>query len=694
MLVTPLKRKSMAVRQKSFWLDDAHRDPLPDRPIVVDGFAGGGGASWGIHMAIGRAPDVAINHDRDAIAMHMANHPDTKHYCENIFDVDPEEACEGRQIGFAWFSPDCTHFSKARGSLPVKKEIRGLAGAIIPWAAMNRDLRPRVIFVENVSEFRTWGPTIEICSRCQQVSCSHVGAKRVEIPDKARAGEYFDDWVQKLRDLGYVVEWRELVASDYGAPTTRKRLFIVARCDGQPIVWPAATHASPKKIKQHNLELQPWRTAADIIDWSIPCPSIFLSKAEAKRAGCIRPLADKTMARIAEGIKRYVIDTPEPYIVRVNHGGEHWRGQPIDQPLGTVCQTNGYGLIAPTLVSYYGPKEGGEAANHRGRSLEEPIPTVTTENRFGVVTPYLVALQHGGATGSIEYPMRTICASPKDCHCVVEPRLAPFVSSTANQGTTGRAPYVWPPEEPLRTLTTTGDKVVVAPMLSRVFGASVGSSCDSPVGTLTSENKTAVVSAFVAKHFGGTRPQQACEVERPWPTITAVPIQNQIVAATLIKNNHGDKQAFEIDEPLRTVMAGANHHAVVEAALSPAAGSRPQTPVSRLHEVRAFLFRYFGSGGQWSPCDAPVPTITVKDRLAPGIVLIGGEFWQIIDIGMRMLTPRELFLAQGFPSTYKIEAGEDGRPLSKAAQVARCGNSVPPHFAEALVRANVPGMCI
>ena len=523
-------------------------------------------------------------------------------------------------IGAAWFSPDCTHFSRARGAKPVKKEIRGLAGAIIPWAEMDRRYRPRVIFVENVSEFQTWGPIDE----------------QTNQPIKERAGEYFREWVQQLRDLGYEVDWRELVASDYGAPTTRKRLFIIARCDGRSIVWPAPTHGSPAKVAKHP-QLQTWRTAAEIIDWSIPCPSIFLTKEEAKREGCIRPLADKTLARIAEGIRRYVIETSSPFIVRVNHGSDHWRGQPLDQPLATSCNKNGFGLVAPTLVSYYGPKEGGEAANHRGRSIDEPIPTVTTENRFGVV----------------------------------ESILYPFVASTANQGTTGRAPYCWDAQEPVRTLTTTGDKVVVAPMLSRMFGASVGSAIDSPVGTATAENKTALVAAFIAKHYGGVTGVPA---ETPFPTITAVGTQNQLVAATLIKNNHGDKQ----DEPLRTVMAGANHHAVVQA---------------RMQQVRAFLFRYFGSGGQWPSCESPTPTITAKDRLALGIVLVDGEPFQIIDIGMRMLTPRELFSAQGFPSTYVIDRGEDGRPLTKSAQVARCGNSVPPPFAEALVRANCPEMC-
>lgn len=514
----------MKIRQRHFWMNDAHDKPLADRPLFIDGFAGGGGASEGIRLAIGRHVDIAINHDRDAIAMHMVNHPDTRHYCENIWNVDPAEVTEGREIAAAWFSPDCTHFSRARGSKPVSKDVRGLAQAILPWASMNHRVRPRIIFVENVCEFETWGP-VDDSGR----------------PIKARAGETFQLWACKLRELGYVVEWRVLTASDYGAPTTRKRLFIIARCDGEPIAWPAATHANPKRIEKERLVgVQAWRTAADIIDWSIPCPSIFLSREEGKRQGCNRPLADKTMARIAEGIRRYVIESP-PFLVPATAG-----------------------CVSALLVSYYGPRGESEAANHRGRSIAEPVATVTTENRFGLV---------------------------------------------------------------------------VAPM----------------------------VAAFVAKHFSGVTGVRA---DVPFPTITAVGTQNQVVAATLVKNNHGDKQAFAIDEPLRTVLAGATHHALVS----------------------AFLMRYFGTGGQWSACDSPTPTVTAKDRLALGISLIDGEPFQIVDIGLRMLTPRELFSAQGFRSDYDIESGQFGRPVPKYVQVSRCGNSVPPQFAEAVVRANLKGV--
>jgi DNA (cytosine-5)-methyltransferase 1 len=644
------------VLQKKFWLDDPHQKPLRNGLLFVDAFAGGGGASTGIRQAIGRDVDIAINHDRTAIAMHMRNHPSTRHYCENIWQVDPVEVTEGRTIGAMWASPDCTHFSKARGKKPVSKDIRALAQSIIPWASMDVAVRPRVIFVENVTEFQTWGP-VDAAGK----------------PIKARAGETFKLWVCKLQELGYAVEWRELVASDFGAPTTRKRLFIIARCDGRPIVWPEPSHGSPAQIAKElksnrSCRRRKWRTAADIVDFNIPCPSIFLSPEEAKAQGCKRPLADKTMARIAEGIRRYVIETATPFIVTVNHSGTHFRGHSIDRPMSTMTNRNGFGLVTPFLSTYYGPK-GGDS--HRGRSLFDPVPTVTTENRFGVVSPYMVSLQNGGSVRSPLEPLRTITASDGDCNCIVTPLLA----STANQGTTGRAPYCWDAQEPVRTLTTTGDKVLVSPIMSRMFGKSIGNPVTDALGTVTSENKSALVSAFIVKHFGG---MVGIPIDRPFPTVTTIGTQNQIVAATMISLKHGQKQWFGADEPVRTVCAGGNHHAIVEA---------------RMHQVRAFLFRYFGSGGQWSSCHAPTPTITAKDRLALGIVLIGGSPYQIVDIGMRMFTPRELFAAQGFPSDYQIEAGEDGKPLSKSAQVARCGNSVPPAFAAALVRANCPDLC-
>lgn len=651
----------MKVRQREFWFNDAHSKPLPNRPIYVDGFAGGGGASEGFRRALGFAPDVAINHDEDAIAMHMANHPKTKHYCENIWNVEPMEACEGRQVAAAWFSPDCTHFSKALGDKPVKKEIRGLAWVVIKWAEMPKHLRPRVIFMENVEEFQTWGPV----------------DRKTNKPIKAKAGVTFELWLWKLRELGYEVEWRILTASDYGAPTTRKRLFLVARCDGKPIVWPSPTHGGPKQIAKEiktrgYSRRKPWRTAAEIIDWSIPCPSIFLSPEEAKDVGCNRPLAPKTMHRIAEGIRRYVIETPSPYIVRVNHGGEHFRGQSILQPIGTVTSKNGYGLVDPVLA------------------------------------PFSTAAQQGGQSRRLDEPHRTICASHKDQHCVVASALSPFVTSSAYTGSTGRGKYIYSMEEPIRTITNVCDKVLVTPTMisyygpkegnhhrgrdlreplptqttenrfglvashiQRMYGNSVGSSCSDPLGTTTSENKSALVAAFIAKHFGGVI---GIPANQPFPTITAVGTQNQIVTANLIKNNHGAKQWFDVHEPVRTIMAQGTHHAVVQC---------------RAQNVRAFLMKYYSTGGQWAGIDQPLPTITAKDRLCLGLVLLGDELWQIVDIGMRMLTPRELFNAQGFPTDYQIETTYLGKPASKKVQVGRCGNSVSPHPAEALIRANL-----
>lgn len=572
----------MRFRERFFWFDETDA-PLPDGEIVVDCFAGGGGASTGIKRGCGRAPHIAINHDKAAVAMHKANHPEreTRHYCENIFDVNPEEITEGRPIGLAWFSPDCTDHSKAKGSRPRSKKLRALAWIVIRWAARKR---PRIIMLENVEEFVDWGPL--------------KGNQR----DPRRKGQTFQQWVAKLVELGYVVEWRNLVASDYGSPTTRKRLFVIARCDGEPIVWPDPTHGSPKTIakqlrKNGVCRLQTWRTAAEIIDWTIPCPSIFCTKAEAKAEGLTvqRPLREKTLRRIAEGIRRYVIETAEPFIVRVDHGGEHFRGQSAGRPLSTITQRHG----------------------------------------FGVVTPFVAALQQGGSLREICRPLHTVTASRKDCNLLVTPTLV----QTGYGERQGQAPRCLDLDQPLGTIVAGG-------------------------------GKHALVSAFIAKHFGGVT---GVEVLRPFPTITTVGTQNQLVAATLVKNNHGDKQAFDIREPLRTIVAGGKHHALVQC---------------RVEQVRAFLIKYYGSGGQWGSLHNPLSTITVKDRLCLGIVLVGGEPYQIVDIGMRMLTPRELFNAQGFDSGYVIDVGINGKPATKGEMVGRCGNSVPPHPVAALVSAN------
>ncbi|MCA1181416.1 DNA cytosine methyltransferase [Bacillus licheniformis] len=436
------------------------------REIIVDNFAGGGGASTGIEIATGLSVDIAINHDPDAIAMHKVNHPDTEHYCESVWEVDPREAAKGRPVALCWFSPDCKHFSKAKGGKPVEKKIRGLAWVAVRWAAT---VRPRVIILENVEEFQTWGPLT-----------------KDGLPDPKKKGSTFRSFVKALQRQGYKVEWKELRACDYGAPTIRKRLFLIARRDGRPIVWPKPTHGDPKSATVKKGMLKPWRTAAEIMDWSIETPSIFNRK---------KPLSENTLRRIARGIQRFVIESKKPFVV-----GDH----------GSSLIQMGYG----------------DPEGRRVLDLKKPLGTITAGgNKFAIATSHLIKLR-------------------------------------------------------------------------------------------------------------GT-----CKDGQP------------------------------VTNPMPTVTAGGLH----------------------VGEVRAFLTKYYGSDiGQ--SLDNPLHTVTTKDRF--GLVTIKGENYQIADIGMRMLQPHELFAAQGFPSDYVIDRDINGVKYSKAKQVERCGNAVPPPFVEHLVRANLPELCI
>ncbi|WP_284037432.1 DNA cytosine methyltransferase [Neobacillus sp. 114] len=435
------------------------------REIIVDNFAGGGGASTGIEMATGLSVDIAINHDPAAIAMHKANHPDTEHYCESVWDVDPVQAVKGRKVGLAWFSPDCKHFSKAKGRKPVNKNIRGLAWIAVKWAIA---VKPRVIMLENVEEFKTWGPLTE-----------------EGYPDEAKKGRTFNSFVKSLEALGYKVEFKELRACDYGAPTIRKRFFMIARCDGNPIVWPEPTHGDPHSLAVQTGRLKPWRTASEIIDWSIGTPSIFERK---------KPLAENTMRRIARGIQKFIIEDPNPYVLPDKEA-------------------------AAFLTQYYTETNPDEV---RGQSLREPIYTIPTANRFGLVTAFIA--QH--------------------------------------------------------YKTSTGNRV------------------DQPLGAITTVNKASLVSAFLLKYYGSDVGQRLSE---------------------------------------------------------------------------------------------PLHTITTRDRF--GLVTLQGQDYRIMDIGMRMLQPHELYPAQGFPENYIIDRDNTGKPYPKTEQVARVGNSVPPPFAESLVRANLPEYC-
>lgn len=464
--------------------------------LVIDNFAGGGGASTGIELGLGRPVDIAINHAPDAVAMHTTNHPHTRHFCESVWEVNPRDIVGEQPVELCWFSPDCKHFSKAKGNVPVSKEIRGLAWVALRYAAT---VRPRVIMLENVEEFVTWGP-INVDGR----------------PCPKNKGRTFTTFVNALRRQGYQVEWKELRGCDYGAATIRKRLFMICRRDGQPITWPTPTHAEPASPAVKTGQLKAWRTAGDIIDWAIPCPSIFDRK---------KPLAEKTQARIFRGLKRFV-DCANPYIVNNKAGfitehanGSSQRNMPAGEPLRTICaEVKGghFALVAAFLAKHYGGNYTGP-----GSSLTDPLSTVTTADHNALVTAHI----------------------------------------------------------------------------QRDFGTSTGHAMDRPLGTITAD--------------GG-----------------------------------GGKSAL----------------------------------------VQAFLIKYYGTVAGQS-LDDPLHTITTVDRM--GLVMVRGEPWRIVDIGMRMLEPHELFAAQGFPADYIHDRLADGTKLSKKAQVRMVGNSVCPPVAAALVRANL-----
>ncbi len=522
--------------------------------LIVDNFAGGGGASTGIEMALGRSPDIAINHDEEALAMHAANHPLTHHIQEDIFSVDPIAITKGQPVGLSWFSPDCKHFSKAKGGKPKSKKIRGLAWVAIKWAAT---VRPRVIILENVEEFKTWGPLSP---------CGH--------PCPERKGQTFRSFLNQLHKLGYTTDHREIRACDFGAPTIRRRFFLIARCDGRPIVWPDPTHGNPTIPAVQAGQLLPWRTAAECIDFSLPCPSIFERK---------RPLAEATLRRIARGIRKYVIETANPFIVSLTH-------------------------------------QGGD----RVESINEPFRTITGAQRGekAFVSPFLT--EHANGTSqrnfSPQEPLRTQCAEVKGGHFgLVSAFLAKHYTGVTGSGL----------EEPVHTVTSVDHNALVAASMIRHFGESTGSPVDSPAPTVMSngQGKTGIIASHLTKLYSTTTGQ-------------------------------------DNREPMATVTSGGNH----------------------IGEVRAFLTKYYGEGGQDQDCRDPIHTVPTRDRFA--LVTIAGVDYAISDIGMRMLSPRELFHAQGFPPDYIINP--PSRPLTKTAQVRMCGNSVCPPLAAALVAANTP----
>jgi DNA (cytosine-5)-methyltransferase 1 len=612
--------------------------------LIIDNFAGGGGASTGIEAALGRAVDIAINHDDEAIRMHEVNHPRTRHIRNNIWQIDPIEATGGKPVELAWFSPDCKHFSKAKGGKPREKSIRDLAWIVVLWA---QRVKPNMIFLENVEEFRTWGPLDE---HGQII--------------KARAGETFDKWCKALRRQGYRLQFKELRACDYGAPTIRKRFFMIARRDGEPIVWPAPTHGAPHNPAVVSGILKPWRTAAEIIDWSIPCPSIFERK---------KPLAEKTLRRIAHGIVKFVLDNPRPFIVGTSFTNTRAaRVFDPDEPLRTQTAQAEYAVVAPHITKF---RNGaiGHAAN-------EPLATVTANSFIkrpggaaplglveAAIAPFASYAQQGGANRSVEDPLHTVTASDGDHNTIVAAHLI----HRGNGEREGQTPRAMDVEKPLGTVVAGGTKHgAVCAFMQKFASGNAPTSTGEPIQTSEARAKHSIAAVHLAQ-FSETREGRKLNaghsVEEPVSTIVQKGPLQAVVASNLVKLRGTCAHGQPVDEPLHTISAQGTHMA----------------------EVRAFLIKYYGIGPDGHTVEDPLGAVTSKDRFGLITVTIEGEEYVIVDIGMRMLNPRELFNAQGFPSDYIIDRDGEGRAMTKTSQVAKCGNSVCPPLAEALVRANV-----
>lgn len=624
--------------------------------IVVDLFAGGGGASEALKQALGIDPALAYNHDEWAIGMHAANHPLTIHHREDIWHADPRRDVAGRPIGWFHASPDCTHFSQAKGGQPRSHKTRALSWVALKWIGqlLRADLRdgtntaPRILSLENVWQILTWGPLV--AKRCKVtgrvLKMDGTVAARGErvpvanqqlVPDKRHSGRTWRQFVAALESKGYRVEWRKLTASDYGAGTSRERLFLLARRDGEPIVWPAPTHGTA-------LGQQPRVRAADCLDFSLPCPSIFTRK---------RPLADATLRRIAKGVMRHVLQSADPFIVPATHQG-----------------------------------------SDRVNDVQAPLPTITAANRgeLMLVAPELAPFiaEHANSSHTIgsmraDEPLRTICAGVKGGHfSAVAPILA---------GVGGRAGQSEPRSgaEPLYTMTTKADTALVAPCLVQMGhgeGKTPGkrfshgiNDIQGPIGTIVaSGGGQGVMTAFLEQANGGFYEGGGRDARDPMSTITATGSQQQLATAhvvTLRNNTHGQAA----DEPLGTVCASTVHHGMIECTLS------AEQQAGAL-QVAAFLVKYYGTG-IGVDLREPLDTATTRDRMALVTVTIQGTPYVIVDIGLRMLKPHELFRAQGFPTGYRITHTADGRAISTSAAVRMCGNSVSPPPLVALARANL-----
>lgn len=538
-----------------------------DEEISVDLFAGGGGVSDGYKIATGKEIDVAVNHDVAAVAMHKANHPGTLHYCESIHDVDPIKACQGRKVGFFWISPMCTHFANAKGGTPVDPKIRALAWVEVKWALA---VRPRVMFLENVVEFKTWGPVDEkgqpIKERSGETFEAFVAALTTGLhPDhpawpeiEEELGAYFDK-ERLVQGLGYTVEYRELVASVLGAPTSRRRFFMIARCDGKPIKWPVPTHGDPKSLEVAAGKLKPWRTAAEVIDFTRPCPSIFASKSEIKEKyglTAVRPLAPDTMKRTIKGVDKFFVKNPEPFLIHINHSGDSFRGQSINKPFPTITAKHGYGMAAPVLMQYHASDDA------RGQDVNKPLMTIDASPRYAITAAFL----------------------------------------------------------------------------AKYYGKGIGQKIDEPLHTIASHDHSGLNVVHIVKF-------------------------------------KGDNKGQTVDTPLQTITASIGQFGVIKTFLQKV----KDDDMKYWPQVRELFNEHCGYG-------------IADDEVL--LFEINGDQYFICDIGLRMLTPRELFDGNGFRPTYIIDTDYYGKRYPKAEQVKRCGNSVPPPFATALIWANMPEICM
>lgn len=547
--------------------------------IIVDNFAGGGGASTGMELATGKPVAIAINHDPAAILMHRTNHPYTEHLQASVWDVDPEKVTGGRPVGLAWFSPDCKHFSKAKGSALVDRNIRGLAWIVLRWAGT---VRPRVIILENVEEFQTWGPV------------------RKGKPIKKKSGETFRKWKQQLSDLGYEIDQRELVAADFGVPTTRKRFYLIARCDGKPIVWPEPTHAPRDSDAVKNGKKKPWKSAAEIIDWNQPMYSIFSTRAEIKEkfgVNVVRPLADNTMRRIIRGVDKFTLKSGQPFLV----------------PTG------------------YGERSGQKPRVH---NISDPLPTVVSSGKHNLVRPMMAPATFSNTGGSVGSPA----------------------------------------ENPVGTIRTAGGQVLAAANLIQYHTEQTenvrANGLKNPLPTADGSNRYGFVAANLVEYFSNGRPLDISE-----PMHTATSHDREALTAAHVAEFKGKDIGQKIQRPLRTVTAQGGTFGLC--------GTEIRTyedgaDFGHWPEIRELLNQYCG--------------YQLKSNEII-LLTIGGKDWFLCDISMRMLTPRELYSAMGFPPDYKIDRDYTGKPYPKNQQVARCGNAVCPGMAEALTRANVPEMC-